>query len=143
MPVNGDGKFDYPEQGWSTGNMRTALTDKLPVEPTPSEKRQAKGSIDYDILTQQIGPEGSAFIKRFDEEAKRDGAHPELKKNWEQWRQFWIQRYQEGQGTPTPTGEQSPFPKVAKMLPTSNQATQVLEQAASRQKRQRKEAEAM
>jgi hypothetical protein len=111
MPVDENGRAIYPSQGWSTGTMRKARMDKLPDQPTQEEQARGKGSLDYDVLHQQIGPEGTAFIKRFDTEAQRPTADPALKQNWKSWRQYWIDRYGEGQGPSTPTpGTQQPTP---------------------------------
>lgn len=146
MPVNGNGQFDYPDQGWSVGKMRMARTGPLPDQPTTTEAASAKGSMDYDVLEEKIGPEGSAFIKRFDQEAKNPNADPQLRQHWQSWREFWIDLYSKGgKDTPEPGATTKPDPgdTTAKMLPTATQGTKVLEEAAGRVKGKRKEAEAM
>jgi hypothetical protein len=136
-------QFDYPEEGWSTGSMRKSggLPQISPEEWQDWNKNTVWGFKADPTVGVYAQPEHDLkqYVKDRPDGFVTDKRHKGLKD---------IENMADVYSIPHSGFEDAVFVKAkvgpsAKMLPTSGSATQVLGQAAGRQKGKRKEAEAM
>jgi hypothetical protein len=98
MPTNGNGRFQYPSSDWAQGRMRMARTGKLPDQPTLGEVESARGSMDYDTLTETVGKENARYIKKWDGIVGHPNAPTDQQKAWQLIRKRMIEDMQKNFG---------------------------------------------